>query len=142
MSTAKKGNTVKVFYTGTLEDGTEFDSNIGGTPLEFVLGEGQLIPGFEKAVTGKKVGDKVTTTIAPADAYGEYNEEETITIPRNEVPENIDPEVGMVLQLNMEGGVPLDVMITEVTDEHVVLDANHPLAGKTLIFNIEIAEIL
>lgn len=142
MTVAKKGDTVRVFYTGTLEDGTEFDSNVGADALEFVLGDGNLIQGFDKAVTGIKVGDKVKTTISPEEGYGPHNDEETITVPRAEVPSDIDPEVGMMIQLNIEGGAPLEVVISEVTDEHVTLDANHPLAGKTLIFEIELAEIV
>lgn len=140
--TAKNGDLVRVFYTGTLEDGTEFDSNVGDDALEFKLGDGNLIPGFEKAVLGLKVGEKTKTHISPEDGYGPHNPEETITVPRSEVPGDIDPEVGMMLQLAVNGSTPLEVVIAEVTDENVTLDANHPLAGKTLIFEIELAEIV
>ena len=137
----KNGDKVKVHYTGTLEDGTEFDSSRGGEPLAFTMGEGQLIPGFEAAIMGLEVGGSVKTEIPPAEAYGEFNEEMTLQFKREDVPSHIDPEVGMMLQLGTEDGGAMQVTITEVTDEQVTLDANHPLAGKTLTFDIEVVEI-
>lgn len=138
---AKNGDTVLVHYTGTLNDGTEFDSSRGSEPLEFTLGEGMLIPGFEEAVLGMKPGDSVTVTIAPENAYGEYSEEMVITVPRDQMPEHITPEVGAQLQLHDEDS-EIDVVIAEVTDEHITLDANHPLAGESLTFAIELVKIL
>ncbi len=136
----KNDDTVQVHYTGTLDDGTVFDSSLEREPLEFTMGKQMLIAGFEKAVMGKEVGDKVTATIAPEEAYGELDEELIFTVPRSEVPEHIVPEVGMQLSLsNEEGGMNVD--ICEVTDEYVSLNANHPLAGKTLTFEIEIIAI-
>lgn len=140
MTQVKDGDTVKVHYTGTLNDGTVFDSSRERDPLEFTMGSGMLIPGFEKAVTGKSVGDTTKVTIPPAEAYGEVNEELVLDIPRSQVPEHITPEVGMMLQLQTDGGV-MEVVITSVSDESVVLDANHPLAGQDLTFEIEIVGI-
>ena len=137
---AKKGDTVFVHYVGTLEDGTEFDASADREPLEFVLGSGMLIPGFEAAVTGKAVGDKMSITLPPAEAYGDRNDEMVLVVPRDEVPEHIVPEIGMLLQLTVEGG-DLDVIISGVSDDEIELDGNHPLAGKTLKFDIEIVEI-
>ena len=136
----KQGDTVFVHYTGTLEDGTEFDSSDGREPLEFVMGGGMILPGFEKAVQGKEVGDKVSVSIAPEDAYGEHNDEMVIIVPRSEVPDHIEPEEGMMLQLTLEEG-ELDVVISRVTDDDVELDGNHPLAGKRLNFAIEVVEV-
>ena len=136
----KQGDTVFVHYTGTLEDGSEFDSSDGREPLEFVMGGGMILPGFEKAVEGKKAGDKVSVSIEPEDAYGEHNEEMVIIVPRSEVPDHIDPEEGMMLQLTLEEG-ELDVVISRVTDEEVELDGNHPLAGKRLNFAIEVVNV-
>lgn len=136
----KKGDTVFVHYTGTLEDGTEFDSSEGREPLEFVLGSGMIIPGFESAVEGKDAGDKVSVTIPPESAYGGRNEEMVIIVPRSEVPDHIEPEEGMLLQISLEEG-ELDVVISRVTDDEVELDGNHPLAGKELHFDIQIVDV-
>lgn len=137
---AENGNTLRVHYTGTLTDGTEFDSSRDREPLEFVLGSGMLIPGFEKAVMGKEVGDKVVANIPAVEAYGTHSEEMVGVVPRSELPEEITPEVGMMLQVSTEQGI-MDVVITKVDDEEIELDGNHPLAGKDLIFEIEIVEI-
>jgi peptidylprolyl isomerase len=137
---AKNGDTVFAHYVGTLEDGVEFDSSEGREPLEFVLGQGMVIPGFEKAVLGRDPGDTVTVTLQPHEAYGERNEEMILTAPRSEVPPDITPEEGMLLQLSVDGG-ELDVVISRVTDSEVDLDANHPLAGKTLTFAIEVVNV-
>ena len=136
----KQGDTVFVHYTGTLDDGSEFDSSKERDPLEFVMGGGMILPGFEKAVQGKKVGDTVSVTLSPEDAYGEHNDEMVIIVPRSEVPEHITPEEGMMLQLTLEEG-DLDVVISRVTDEEVELDGNHPLASKRLNFEIEVVNI-
>lgn len=137
---AKNGDTVSAHYVGTLPDGTEFDSSREREPLEFVLGKGMLIPGFEQAVIGRKVGETVEVTIPPAEAYGERNDDMVLVVPRSEVPDHIEPEVGMMVQLASETG-EMDVMIARVTDEEVELDANHPLAGQALHFSIEIVKI-
>lgn len=139
--TAKKGDTVMVHYTGTLLDGTVFDSSKGRSPLGFKVGAGQMIPGFDKAVEGMAVGETKTATLAPAEAYGESDPDYMITVPLTEVPEDITPELGMQLQLTDETGRPTNVVITEITDQHIVLDANHDLAGKTLVFEITLVSI-
>lgn len=136
----KKGDTVRAHYTGTLDDGTVFDTSRERDPLEFVLGKGMLIPGFEAAVEGREAGDTVTVTIPPEDAYGEVDLELVFTVPRAQVPDHIPLEVGTPLQLSNEQG-QMDVTITEVGKDEVTLDANHPLAGKTLTFEIEIVSV-
>lgn len=141
MSIIKNGDTVKVHYTGTLEDGNTFDSSLNREPLEFTLGQGQLIPGFEKAVIGLKVGDVTTANIPASEAYGEFNPEMTIEVNRNHLPDDFEPEVGAQLQLNQPNGQVVPVQVTKVDGDLVTIDANHPLAGKALIFNIEIVEI-
>ncbi len=137
---AKKGDTLFVHYTGTLDDGTQFDSSRGREPLEFVLGAGMLIPGFEKAVTGRGAGETVTVTIPPEEGYGKRSDDMVLVVPRSEVPDEITPEVGMELQISTDEG-EVDVVISKVTDKEVELDGNHPLAGKSLTFAIEIVKI-
>ena len=141
MTVAKSGDSVKVHYTGTLEDGTQFDSSVGVDPLEFTLGGGQVIVGFDEAVTGMAPGEKKSVTIPAEKAYGQRNEEMVISAPRNEVPADITPEVGQRLQLAGPNGQPIMVEVTEVTDEHIQLDANPPLAGNDLTFALELVEI-
>jgi peptidylprolyl isomerase len=138
---AKNGDKVKIHYTGTLEDGTTFDSSEGHDPLAFTLGSGEVIVGFEEAVTGMEVGDKKTVTIPAEKAYGQRNEEMVITAPRDQVPADINPEVGQQLQMAGPNNQPIVVKITEVTDEHIILDANPPLAGKDLTFALELVAI-
>ena len=141
MTQAKKGDFVKVHYTGKLEDGTIFDSSRGKDPLGFTLGEGKLIPAFEAAVVGMNPGDSTTTTIPAEQAYGPHREEAVIEVERQHLPEDIDPQVGQKLQMQQEGGQPIVVAVTAVTDKTVTLDANHDLAGKDLTFDIELVEI-
>jgi len=141
MSKAKKGDVVKVHYTGTLHSGEQFDSSEGRAPLEFTVGAGQMIAGFDAAIPGMEVGEKKTITIAPADAYGEKNEEAIIEFPKSNIPADMKLEPGMRLQLRNEAGHPVPVVVAEVKDEVVILDANHELAGKALIFDIELVEI-
>lgn len=143
MSKVKEGDTVKVHYTGKLEDGTVFDtSRQRNEPLEFTLGEGQLIPGFEKAVVGLEVGDDTTVDIPSKEAYGERREELEVVVPKSDLPDSVEPEVGMQLQMQQKGSQQaIPVQITDVTDDQVTLDANHPLAGKKLTFDIELVEI-
>ncbi len=140
MSKAEIGNEVKVHYTGRLENGTEFDSSRNREPLEFTLGGGQLIPGFEKAVVGMAQGDSKTVTIPAEQAYGPYHEEMVLDMPRNQFPDHINPAVGLELQLQ-QGDRTINVTITEISPENVKLDANHPLAGEDLIFDIELVSI-
>ncbi|MDZ7660631.1 peptidylprolyl isomerase [Fodinibius sp.] len=144
MSKVKDGDTVKVHYTGTLtEEGTVFDSSQDREPLEFTLGEGKLIPGFEKAVVGMEEGDETTVEIESGDAYGQRREDLELEVAKSDLPDNIDPEVGMQLQMQQqENGQAIPVQITAVEDELVKLDANHPLAGKDLTFDIELIEIV
>ncbi|MDR9418787.1 peptidylprolyl isomerase [Gracilimonas sp.] len=142
MSKVKDGDTVKVHYTGKLEDGSVFDSSVERDPLEITLGEGKLIPGFEKAVVGLEVGDKTTASIESADAYGERRDDLELSIERSQLPQDIEPQVGMQLQLNQPNGQPVPVQITEVEEENIKIDANHPLAGKDLTFDIELVDIV
>lgn len=142
MSKVKDGDTVKVHYTGKLtEEGTVFDSSREREPLEFTLGEGQLIPGFEKAVIGMEAGDSTTVDIESEDAYGARREDLELEVSKSDLPDNIDPEPGMQLQMQQQNGQAVPVQITAVEDDYVKLDANHPLAGKDLTFDIELIEI-
>jgi peptidylprolyl isomerase len=141
MAKAANGDTVKVHYTVKLTDGTVVDTSSGRDPLEFKLGDGQIIPGFEEAVVGMETGEKSVANVAPEKAYGPHHEELTVKISRDEFPADIDPELGRRLQLARESGDTVNVVITDVTDEHVTLDANHPLAGEELTFEIELMEI-
>jgi len=142
LSKVKDGDTVKVHYTGTLtDDGTVVDSSREREPLEFTLGEGQLIPGFEKAVIGLEEGDETTVELDSEDAYGQRREDLELEVSQSDLPDNIDPQVGMQLQMQQqEDGQAIPVQITAVEDEFVQLDANHPLAGKDLTFEIELIE--
>jgi peptidylprolyl isomerase len=142
MAIAGIGDTVRVHYTGKLSDGTIFDTSLGREPLEFTIGDGRLIPGFEKAVIGMTTGETKTVFIAPEDAYGPYLEELTADVDLSQFPPHIKPEVGLHLQIRQENGSFVDVVITKITGSTVTLDANHPLAGKELIFEIELLEIL
>ncbi|NBB77357.1 MAG: peptidylprolyl isomerase [Bacteroidetes bacterium] len=141
MSKAKDGDTVKVHYTGTLEDGEVFDTSKDKEPLEFQLGQGQLIPGFEKAVEGMEVGESTTVEIPSNEAYGEVRDDLVINVPKDQLPEDISPQIGMQLQVNQQDGQPIPVRITEIGDEDLTLDANHPLAGKDLKFEIELVNV-
>jgi peptidylprolyl isomerase len=141
MTEAKKGDTVKVHYTGKLEDGTVFDSSVDKDPLEFTLGKGNMIAGFEKAVLGMEIGDSRSAKIPYQDAYGERRDDMLVEVPKSKVPDEIKPEVGLQLSIKQHDGSDVPVVITEVDEEKIVLDANHPLAGKDLIFDIELVEI-
>lgn len=142
MTKAAEGNTVKVHYTGTLADGSVFDSSRERDPFEFKLGAGQVIPGFDQAVTGLAVGETITVTIPAEEAYGEVREDLVLPMDRSQVPENITPEVGMQVQLQTGSGGMAVATIVEVTDEIIKLDANHQLAGKDLTFELELMEIV
>ena len=141
MSAAKSGDTVRIHYTGTLDDGTQFDSSAGREPLEFTLGQGQVIPGFDQAVEGMATGEKKSVRIEPEDAYGPRHDGLTQEVPRSALPEGMTPEKGMGLQSQSPDGQVMDLVITEVTEESITVDANHPLAGQALSFDIELVEI-
>lgn len=142
MSKVKDGDTVKVHYTGSLSDGTVFDSSENREPLEFTLGSGQLIPGFEKAVNGLEAGETVEVTIPTDEAYGEAREDLVLSVAKSDLPEDIEPQIGMQLQVNQPQGDPVPVRITAVEEEEIQLDANHPLAGEDLTFKIDLVEIV
>ena len=139
---AKKGDKVSIDYKGSLDDGTVFDSSKNhDKPLQFVVGSGQVIPGFDKAVTGMKVNEEKKFTLQPADAYGEKNPKLTHKIARSSLPPEPEPKKGMGLMMGAPGQPDRRAMIAEVTKEHVVIDMNHPLAGKALTFVIKLIEI-
>lgn len=140
MQQARTGDTVRVHYTGTLDDGTVFDSSRDGEPLEFVLGKGQIISGVNDAVTGMQVGEEKTVTVAAEDAYGPRRNELTVTVGRHQFPDEIKPAVGQQLQMSKEGQA-FRVTVQDVAGDAVVLDANHPLAGVDLTFALELVEI-
>ncbi len=141
MKPAKQGDTVRVHYTGTLEDGTVFDTSIGREPLEFTIGSLEVLPGFEAAVIGLEVGQKKTFSVAPEDAYGVWRREKVFTIGRERLPEGMDPKPGMILEGRTSAGA-VSFLVLEVNDREITLDANHPLAGKELHFEIELVEIV
>jgi len=141
MSKAKKGDNVKVHYKGTLTSGEQFDSSEGREPLTFTVGAGQMIKGFDEAIPGMSVGEKKTINISPENAYGEKNNEAIIEFPKENIPEGMKLEPGMKLQLQNQQGQPIPVTVTEIKDDVVVLDANHELAGKELVFDIELVDI-
>jgi peptidylprolyl isomerase len=140
--TAKHGDTVKVHYTGKLEDGTVFDSSTDRDPLEFTIGEGLVIPGFERAVIGMNPGDSRTELIPNEQAYGPHLEEMVVVIDRQQMPAEIAPSIGQQLEVQQPSGQVIPVVITELSDEAVTLDANHPLAGEDLTFDIQLVEIV
>jgi peptidylprolyl isomerase len=141
MPEAKQQDTVRVHYTGTLDDGSVFDSSVERDPIEFTIGEGRVIPGFEQAVLGMSPGDTRTVRIDSANAYGPYRDDMVLTVKRSQFPPEIEPSVGQTLQVQQTNGEPLVVTVSEVTDAAVKLDANHPLAGKDLIFEVQLVEI-
>jgi peptidylprolyl isomerase len=141
MTQAKEGDTVKIHYTGRLQDGSEFDSSSGREPLQFSIGSGQVVPGFEEAVTGMKVGEKKTAEIPCDKAYGERDPSMVMEVERRYVPAEINPEVGQRLEMGSPSGELLVVTVIEVNDENIILDANPPLAGENLTFDIELVEI-
>jgi len=138
---AQTGDTVKVHYTLTLRDGTVFDSSVGGEPLEFTIGQGQLIPGFEQAVLGMQVGEAKTISIPADEAYGPHRDDMVKVVERDKLPEGMEPQVGMQLQMSRDDGGVAVVTVTEVSDTSITVDANHPLAGQDLTFEIELVEI-
>lgn len=141
MSQAKHGDTVKVHYTGKLDDGTMFDSSLEREPLEFTIGAGGIIPGFEQAVLGMIPGDSKTEHISTDSAYGAYLEEMVLVVDRQQMPLDVEPEVGQQLQLQHQTGELITVIITDISPSAITLDANHPLAGENLTFDIQLIEI-
>jgi FKBP-type peptidyl-prolyl cis-trans isomerase 2 len=141
MSQATSGNTVKVHYTGTLSDGTQFDSSRGREPLEVTLGQNMVIPGFEQGLEGMAVGETKSIEIPSEEAYGPHIPEMVQEVPRDQIPAEIELEVGIQLQAEGPNG-PMVLVVTELSDEAVTVDGNHPLAGKDLNFELELMEIL
>jgi FKBP-type peptidyl-prolyl cis-trans isomerase 2 len=142
MAQVKEGDVVKVHYTGKLVNGEQFDSSVGREPLEFTVGAGQMIKGFDAAMPGMNVGEKKTINIAPQDGYGEKSEEAIIEFPKEHVPADMKLEAGMPLTLSNQEGQPVPVIVVEVKDDVIILDANHFLAGQELVFDIELVEIV
>ena len=135
-----QGSTVEVHYTGRFpNDDQSFDSSEGRDPLQFQIGSGQIIPGFEKAIIGKNVGDKVQVTISPEDGYGELREDLFVQVPLDKLPGDV--EVGQELQADSGNGQPVRVIVESVNEDHVVINANHPLAGRELLFDIEVVSV-
>jgi len=142
MGEAKNGDTVRVHYTGKLEDGTVFDSSFERDPLQFTLGEGQVIPGFEQAVVGMNPGETRTTTVPSDQAYGPHREEMVLVADRDQLPDNFEPQVGQQLQVLQADGRAVVVKVSDVSESSVTLDANHPLAGQSLTFEIKLLDIV
>lgn len=141
MPTAKQGDTVEVHYKGTLEDGTVFDSSEGREPLTFTLGSGQVISGFEEAALGMEVGETKRTQVDVEEGYGERREDLVLEVPREQLPDELDVDVGTPLQLQQPDGRAVPVTVADLDEENVTLDANHPLSGKTLNFELTLVGI-
>ena len=141
MTQAKPGDTLRLHYTGKLDDGTVFDSSEGREPLSFELGAGQIIPGLEAGLAGMEAGERRTVRVEPADAYGEHDPSQVQSVDRAGVPDHIPTDPGTQLQVQTQDGQAVTVVVADVTDDKLVLDANHPLAGKTLTFDVELVEI-
>ena len=141
MARAKRGDTVRVHYTGTLDNGEQFDSSRGMDPLTFTLGEGSVIQGFDDAVDGMAVGESKRVTIPATEAYGDRRDELTLRVPRSELPTDLELEVGSQLRME-QGAESMVVTVRDMDDASVMLDANHPLAGEALTFDLELVEIV
>ncbi len=142
MQQAKTGDTVKVHYRGSLTNGTVFDSSEGKSPLQFELGAGMVIVGFDNGVKGMSIGEKKTVQIPVNEAYGPKQSQLIIDVDKKDIPSDIDPKIGMQLHMTTNAGDPIPVTIAEIKEASIVLDANHPLAGEDLIFDIELIEIV
>jgi peptidylprolyl isomerase len=140
MTEVKAGDTVRIHYTGTLADGTTFDSSQGRDPLEFTVGSGEIIPGLDNALPGMEVGDAKQVAVAADEAYGQKDPNAMQPVPRGEIPDHIPLDIGTQLQVQDGSGRVTQVQVAEVTEEQVVLDMNHPLAGEDLTFDIELVE--
>ena len=141
MSQAKDGDKVKVHYTGKFEDETVFDTSQGRAPLEFTIGKGNIIPGFEHAIIGMTTGDKKTFTIPPDEGYGSRRDELLVEVNKSDFPPDVTPEIDQQLQMKRPDGNVITVVVSKIDGETITLDANHPLAGKTLVFDVELVEI-
>jgi peptidylprolyl isomerase len=141
MAQAKKGDTVKIHFTGKLEDGTVFGSTADREPLEFKLGEGKIIPGVEKAVEGMNVGESKTFEVPPEQAYGQHQAELVQEVSRDQFPKDVEPKIGQKFEVPQQEGLPMAVRVVNVSESTVTLDANHPLAGRDLTFDLELLEI-
>ena len=141
MSQVKENDTVKVHYTGKLNDGRVFDSSLEREPLEVTIGQGMLIPGFENAIIDMKVNEKKTVEIAKEDAYGDINEQLFHKVGNEQLPPDVKPEVGMGLTSKSEDGREHQFRVVDIQDDHIVVDGNHPLAGQDLVFDLELIEI-
>ena len=141
MSQVKENNTIKVNYTGKLSNGQIFDTSEGKEPIEFVLGQGRLIPGFEKGLIDMKLNEKKTIEIAKDQAYGDVNDNLIKEVNKTELPQDMEPKVGMGLVSKSPDGKEINLVVVEVKDESIVIDGNHPLAGHDLIFDVEVVEI-
>ena len=142
MAQAKAGDTVRVHYEGQLSDGTIFDSSLEREPIEFILGQDTVIPGFEQAVIGMKAGESKDVSIPPEDGFGEYSEDLVVNIEKSILPPDINPELGMQLEVSSEEENLRVFTIAEIAEDSVTLDGNHPLAGEEIAFKIELLEIL
>ena len=142
MTIAKQGNKVQVHYTGKLDDGTVFDSSRDRDPLEFTIGNGEMIPGFENAVKGMEEGEEKQITFGPEEGYGPRNDQAVMEISQEQLPDNVEPQVGMILQGQTQSGGTVRLRITEVKDDGVMVDGNHPLAGENLTFDMELVKVL
>lgn len=142
MKNAQKGDTVKVHFTGRLDDGTEFASSRADVPLEFTIGDGKLIPGIEEETIGMLEGDQKTIYLEPNQAFGEKRPELVSKVPKSSIPNEIEPTVGLQLQMTLSSGNPMRVVVTEISEDGVTVDANHALAGQPLTFDIELVEFV
>ena len=142
MKQAQKGDTVKVHFKGTLDDGTVFADSKGGDPVQFTIGEGALIPGFEEETVGMSEGEQKSVRLEAERAFGHKRDELISTVPRKAIPDNIDLSVGLQLQMNSSSGQPVQVVVTDVAEDEITIDANPPLAGHPLTFDIELVEFV
>ena len=142
MTQAKAGDTVRITYTGTLSDGTQFDSNVNGEPLQFTLGSGEVISGLDAKIPGMAVGESATIAVASEEAYGPHDPAKIQKVPRDRVPAEVDLEVGMQLGARTESGQQIAFTVVDLTEDELTIDANHPLAGKDLTFDIQLVEIV
>jgi len=141
MNQAKNGDTVKVHFTGKLENGEVFGKSVEGQPFEFTLGASQIIPGVEEGILGMEVGEKKTIAVPPEQAYGPKREELVVEVKKTDLPEHIEPAVGEPLRLRRTDGDDIEVFVSDISEDTVTLDGNHPFAGMTLLFDLELVEI-
>jgi peptidylprolyl isomerase len=141
MASATRGDTVRIHYTGRLDDGKVFDSSVGRQPLEFKLGSGQVIGGFDSAITGMEAGQEKAVTIPAADAYGPHREELLLRVPRSDLPDGFDPQVGRQIQVSTPDGQTIQATVARADEEGLLLDVNHPLAGRDLTFDIQLVSV-